>query len=234
MKKILFILAGMFILLTDAFAGCDLAEMAMKHNRPDAAIREYAVCGGLRGDIPSLFETAKMYYEGKGTAPDFGKAMTYFNKAANLGHAPSQLKLAILYARGEGAERNYRRAYTWAYLASEGPDKRWYYAINTTDAAKQNVERGPDPKAKDVLRYIEGKLENSGQKNTIIAGAMNDVNGWKNRRLHDFARKVLPGEEYNTFSKELKRNARDPETVKKMIRSLRNRAMQTGIIKNGE
>ena len=234
MRRILFILAGMFVFFADAFAACDLAEMAMKHNRPDVAVREYAACGALRGDVSSLFQAAKMYYTGEGTAVDYGKAMTYFNKAANLGHAPSQLKLALLYAKGEGAERDYRRAYTWAYLASEKPDKRWYYSINTTDAAKQNIERGPDPKADDILKYIAGRLENNSQKNTIITNARHDINSWKNRRLHDFAKKVLSEEEYDLFSKELRQNARDPEKVKDIIGNLRAKAIKNGIIKNGE
>ena len=234
MKRILLFLTGMFVFVADAFAGCDLAEMAMKHNRPDAALREYNVCGALRGDIPSLFQAAKMYYTGEGTAVDYGKAMNYFNRAANLGHAPSQLKLAILYIRGEGAEKDYRRAYTWAYLASEGADKRWYYPINTADAAKQNVERGPDPAAEAVLDKIRKTLEKNQQKNTIISGAMRDVNGWKNRRLHDFAKKVMSDEEYENFSKELRRNARDPEKVKTIIGNLRTKAINSGIIKDGE
>jgi len=234
MKKILLLLSGMFVFLSDGFASCDLAEMAMKHNHPDKALREYVVCGALRGDISSLFQAANMYYKGEGTVVDYSKAMTYFNKAANLGHAPSQLKLALLYAKGEGAEKDYRRAYTWAYLASEGPDKRWYYPINMADAAKQKVERGADPMANDVLQGIRKSLEDDKRKNTIIAGAMSDLNGWKNRRLHDFARKVMSEEEYEIFRQKLRGAASDPKKVKLLMDNLRVKAIHSGIIKDGE
>jgi TPR repeat protein/CHAT domain-containing protein len=49
-----------------------------------------------------LFYLAKSYYDGAGVALDQKKAVALYQKAANLGHAPSMNNLAVINAEGSG------------------------------------------------------------------------------------------------------------------------------------
>ncbi|MGH8313935.1 MAG: TonB family protein [Steroidobacterales bacterium] len=59
--------------------------------------------------------SAQLAYEKK----DFEASFKEFKALAELGHPLAQYDLAIMYARGEGAERNSVYAYAWATLAAE-------------------------------------------------------------------------------------------------------------------
>ena len=47
------------------------------------------------------------------------KAVYWFKRAAKLGDPEAQFNLAMMYATGKGAQRNYVQAYAWFKLAAE-------------------------------------------------------------------------------------------------------------------
>ena len=49
---------------------------------------------------------------------DIGLSMRLFRQAAEAGLAPAQLNLGVLYAQGEGVERNLVEAWVWFDLAA--------------------------------------------------------------------------------------------------------------------
>ena len=66
------------------------------------------------------------YEHARGTDYDPAKAAMIYQKAAELGHAPSQWNLAVCYFNGQGCERNETKGLYWAY---ESADKGHDFAI---------------------------------------------------------------------------------------------------------
>lgn len=60
-----------------------------------------------------------MYDEGRGVARDDAKARAWFQKAAEQGDVKAQLKLGLMYAGGEGGQKDYVQVYKWSALSVE-------------------------------------------------------------------------------------------------------------------
>ena len=67
----------------------------------------------------AFYEIGARYTEGRGTPVDLAKAATWYQRAADLGHAPSQYRLANFYEKGSGVARNLDTAKKWYQLAAE-------------------------------------------------------------------------------------------------------------------
>ena len=59
-----------------------------------------------------------MYAEGQGTARDYGKAVQWYQRAAEQGDAAAQYNLGMVYAQGQGVPRDHGKAYFWYNLAA--------------------------------------------------------------------------------------------------------------------
>jgi TPR repeat protein len=75
-----------------------------------AAIALLLVAGAANADLHS----AHVAYEKQ----DFKTAFTQFRELAELGQPQAQYALAVMYTRGEGAERSMTHAHAWASLAA--------------------------------------------------------------------------------------------------------------------
>jgi hypothetical protein len=62
----------------------------------------------------------KMYYLGNGVPQDYVEAAKWYRKAAEQGHAESQLLLGTMYFTGQGVAQDYVTAHMWFNLASAG------------------------------------------------------------------------------------------------------------------
>ena len=67
----------------------------------------------------AFYEIGARFTEGRGTAVDLAKAVTWYQRAADLGHAPSQYRLANFYEKGSGVPRDLDAAKKWYQLAAE-------------------------------------------------------------------------------------------------------------------
>ncbi|MBA67496.1 MAG: peptidoglycan-binding protein [Rhizobiales bacterium] len=67
----------------------------------------------------AFYEIGSRFTEGRGTPVDLAKAATWYQRAADLGHAPSQYRLANFYEKGSGVPRNLETAKKWYQLAAE-------------------------------------------------------------------------------------------------------------------
>ncbi|TDH38197.1 hypothetical protein E2A64_03490 [Pseudohoeflea suaedae] len=67
----------------------------------------------------AFFEIGARFTEGRGAAIDLAKAVTWYERAADLGHAPSQYRLANFYEKGSGVPRDLDAAKKWYQLAAE-------------------------------------------------------------------------------------------------------------------
>eukprot|EP00035_Acanthoeca_spectabilis_P018141 m.383186 g.383186 ORF g.383186 m.383186 type:complete len:1312 (+) comp16728_c0_seq11:151-4086(+) len=135
---------GLFGIPTSFKVALKLFEQASQSEHP-AAFRLLAIChrkgwgtgvnskqsgrfdlrGAELGDHECMFNVGLNYQNGvAGFAQSFAKAVEWYQKSADLGHAGSQLNLGMLYEKGEGVGQNWETALRFYTLAtvSDGPD----------------------------------------------------------------------------------------------------------------
>jgi len=67
----------------------------------------------------AFYEIGARFTEGRGTSVDLDRATIWYQRAADLGHAPSQYRLANFYEKGSGVTRDLDAAKKWYQLAAE-------------------------------------------------------------------------------------------------------------------
>ena len=84
-------------------------------------------------DLAALRNLGHLYRLGQGAPKNGKKARSYYEKAAKLGHAPSQTNLAQMYFSGTLIERDSKKALQWLEkAAAQGyPPARQLLAIKT-------------------------------------------------------------------------------------------------------
>ena len=84
-------------------------------------------------DLAALRNLGHLYRLGQGVPKNGKKASRYYEKAAKLGHAPSQTNLAQMYFSGALIKRNSEKAMYWLEKAAEQgyPPARQLLAIKT-------------------------------------------------------------------------------------------------------
>ncbi len=126
----LFFFSVLFVFSGTADASCSFAEQAEKSGKMKVAYVQYIYCAEEENDAEAQYKLGEMFYKGIGLPrPDFRRAVAFFSRSAKNGYAPAQVKLGLLYWRGEGIEKNLKMAHKWLYLAQEPADMRWFYYI---------------------------------------------------------------------------------------------------------
>ena len=69
-------------------------------------------------DLAALRNLGHLYRLGQGVEKNAEKARRYYEKAAKLGHAPSQTNLAELYLGGDGITQNSKKGMAWLKKAA--------------------------------------------------------------------------------------------------------------------
>ena len=84
-------------------------------------------------DLAALRNLGHLYRLGQGVPKNGKKARRYYERAAKLGHAPSQTNLAQMYFSGVLIKRNSEKAMYWLEKAAEQgyPPARQLLAIKT-------------------------------------------------------------------------------------------------------
>lgn len=87
---------------------------------------EEIMAGVVAGDSESLFTMGCCYVSGSVVKQDLSKAVEYFKKAAEKGHALAQCELGVCYCNGEGVEADVEEGVRWfEESASQGYAKAW-------------------------------------------------------------------------------------------------------------
>lgn len=93
--------------MTGVAIACWMRREATERVSPEAiACRPRAE----RGDVKAQEKLASMYYHGRGTPKDYGKAVRWYRKAARQGDAVAEQSLGYMYATGRGVPRSRREA----------------------------------------------------------------------------------------------------------------------------
>jgi len=74
------------------------------------------------GPSSEIRRIGDLYLYGMGAVQDYGVAAKWYARAANLGCAAAQLRLATLYLDGIGVEKNLQQAYFWLNIIIQGDD----------------------------------------------------------------------------------------------------------------
>jgi hypothetical protein len=72
-----------------------------------------------RGDAASQCALGLKYFKGEGVACDTGKAVEWFEKAADSGFTQAQAALGLIYCRGEGVLKDIQKAEKWLKMAAD-------------------------------------------------------------------------------------------------------------------
>ncbi|MBW3097459.1 peptidoglycan-binding protein [Pseudohoeflea coraliihabitans] len=88
------------------------------------ALPQDMVPGSLRQaaedlDPIAFYEIGARFTEGRGSEIDLSRAASWYQRAADLGHAPSQYRLANFFEKGSGLKRDVSAAKKWYQLAAE-------------------------------------------------------------------------------------------------------------------
>ena len=76
----------------------------------------------IHGDTEATFRMADMHDYGTGVEQDYGLAAHYYRKAAELGHADAQFRLAGRYNDGQGVIKDGLTSLTWYMIALDNPE----------------------------------------------------------------------------------------------------------------
>lgn len=70
------------------------------------------------GKVEAMNDLGALYYEGRGCEQDFGKAVYYYNMAAERGHKAAQENLGYCYYYGRSGEVDYEKAFHYFALGA--------------------------------------------------------------------------------------------------------------------
>ena len=131
----------------------DRGEPGIEQNRPRALplFQEAAA----EGDPEAIFMIGTYLQRGYVVTKDEEAASRWFLRAAEIGEAKAQRKLAMRYFRGTGVEQNEVEALKWCELALQNPDGD----IETKNLAREYKEamseQMTERKRSQAMRYVE-------------------------------------------------------------------------------
>lgn len=110
MKRFIIILA-VWLVTSSAYASCILEAETDEKNFT------HCLQQAEKGDAEAQTTLGSMFYEGKGVAQDYDKAVQWYVKSAEQGNTLAQASLGMLYARGMGVPEDQASALMWMNIA---------------------------------------------------------------------------------------------------------------------
>lgn len=90
---------------------------------PEEAANWYTMVAEKWRDPSALFALAEMCAAGEGVKLDEGASFTFCRRAAEQGYAPAMARLGMMYAKGIGAEKDFKEAGKWVLQAAEAGEE---------------------------------------------------------------------------------------------------------------
>lgn len=208
-KTIALIFLSIIFFSITAGAACPEGTQISKEKGLKAALTAYQHCAISENDDEAQVVLARLYQKG-GTeiSPNLMKTLLYYHLAADNGNAAAQTELAKLLLRLDKSDaariqlisylkqiqiafQNDRNAtfkgeilhpYVLLTLAAEKQDQKWYYPTRTKVYPESTL----------LLRSYE--LSDERKKELLRQGST-----WKQRKILESAKEVLPMQEYQIF-----------------------------------
>lgn len=120
----------------------------------------------LDDNAPREYWVAIAYANGIKVEKDMKVAAHYFEKAARMGHGPSQRNLGIIKGMGDGIEKDIPSAYAWLRIATVNKDPIAPEALKdlTQGMTARQIELGHE-RAVTILRKVIPKKEKLHRRN---------------------------------------------------------------------
>lgn len=196
-----------------AMARCPLGDYFAQKQDQTRMRMMWQVCATHYNDDLSQYKLAEAYEKGlDGFEKDEGAAIYYYQLAAESGHAEAQVRLAELFTAydktpegrqtlldyqkklvlkskdDKGFKGDFMHPYALLILASESPDKKWYYPSSNRIAPTR------------TLSLLNGyKTSEKTKKKALL-----EASKWKTRKLLETAKEVVPSNQYEEMVKKLK------------------------------
>ncbi|TVU47676.1 hypothetical protein EJB05_07282, partial [Eragrostis curvula] len=118
------------------------------------------------GNAAAMYNLGLLYYYGlRGLQRDYGKAFSWFTKAAEKGETRSMELLGEIYARGAGVEKNYTEAYKWLTLAAKQQHYSAYNGLGYLYVKGYGVETKNLTKVREFFELAAENKESGGHYN---------------------------------------------------------------------
>ena len=214
MRKIILLFSLMFSV--SVYANCPLADYLFKKKNEIGAVEALRNCALNLNDDESQIKLARAYAKGDyGLKRDANQSLYFYQLSAENGNALAQVNLAesliiadekpksrkkvleyyiklMLLSKDKVGENRYAgeiiHPYAWLKLASESPDKKWYYP---------SLERAAPAKTLSLLRNYQIPEE-------MKKFAMRQATQFKTRKILQLAKEILPSDEYPIMEQKLK------------------------------
>ncbi|MBE6446363.1 MAG: sel1 repeat family protein [Alphaproteobacteria bacterium] len=228
MRKIILFTYLLFSFSANAY--CPLADRFIKQGNEQAALSFLTNCAINYNDDESQMKLARAYVRGEfGLEKDPNQSLYYYQLSAENGNAEAQVAVAESLIRATKSPKAMERLlkhyinvsptsddsfvkrfddffmhpYALLKLASESPDKKWYYP---------SLVRSAPAKTLTLLRNYEIPED-------VKKEAMKQASQFKIRKLLQTAREVLSSDEYPDMEKRLK----SPQTQKQAMEELKKK-----------
>ncbi|KAL7527372.1 hypothetical protein ACHAXR_001921 [Thalassiosira sp. AJA248-18] len=93
------------------------------------------------GDVNAMHNLGKQHSRGNGVPQDYNKALELYHRAAKLGCARSHCNIASVYRKGEGVEKDIKKAKYHEELGAMGGDMVARYNLGLAEAKACNINR---------------------------------------------------------------------------------------------
>ncbi|MEQ8481862.1 MAG: peptidoglycan-binding protein [Hoeflea sp.] len=121
---------------------------------PDGATNPALKTAAAASNPLALYEIGARFTDGRGVAVDLERAASWYQRAADLGHAPSQYRIANLYEKGSGVERDLPAAKKWYQMAAEQGNASAMHNLAVLYATS-----GPAPDYTNAAEWFERAAE---------------------------------------------------------------------------
>lgn len=118
-----------------------------RKSRPVDSFAWYSAAAA-KNDPEAMVQVGLMFSNGAAGERDLTKALYYFERAAELGHAPGKTALGDCYLFAKGVERDEKRAATLLKEAVDGGDKRAMDLLGTCYDRGWGMEKNPEEAAR--------------------------------------------------------------------------------------
>jgi len=217
----------LFILGTTAvaMADCPIADKTARTQGLDAALRMYIRCAVNQNDDDTQLYLARIYATGQGNvAANKQKALLFYHLSSENGNATAMVELAKLLTEldskdetrseittylprvrtqfkqntGNSFSGELLHPYALLMLAAEAPEAKWFYTTTVKS----------DPRAAELLKTYP--IDPNKRRQVLRAASR-----WKQRKMVDLAREILPLAEFDEFYQALYPKKGLPDSFKR-------------------
>lgn len=127
------------------------------------------------------FALGEKCYYGRGVEKSYEKAMEWYKKAANQGHAEAQCSLGYMYSRGIGIQQDYKKAAEWYEKAADQGHAKGLFNLGSMYYNGRGV-----PKDIEKAKTLFDRAAKKGDKDAkTILTKLNKTTEAKTRKTND-------------------------------------------------